>query len=504
MDDLDEQEEGRPASEGVRIIGADEAAAALEKGKAAGRRPDDAPRFGDVPPAPTGPRPQHRFPLSASREPPGAGRPQPQAGAGAPPVSAAPPPVPPEAPPDGRAGPDVSLPDDRLNVASPAAPEMPHWTDPPTGEVPKALVGDDADEDDLSVWAGVSRKARWRSSADQWDDDLDVGPQAGDEPPQGARDPTRSEHSDLYDFDEPLPSGPTAEVPPRPHARIETRKRAAATTAPAAGGEEMRMRVLTGVAVGAVALGAFALGTTTAALFAAVVVTACAFELFEALRKAGYLPATLPGLVATLSIMGGTYWKGERAIPLVLTLTFVTSMLWYLLGVVRARPTVNVAATVLGFVWVGVLGSFATLMLGSAPNHHGVGLLLGAVLTTVAFDVGSLLAGRSFGSHPLLPEVSPAKTWEGLLGGLTGSLVMAAVVVGNIHPWGTTEALRLGLLVAVVAPLGDLCESLVKRDIGIKDMSSVLPGHGGVLDRFDALLFVLPATYYLAQYLHVR
>jgi len=266
----------------------------------------------------------------------------------------------------------------------------------------------------------------------------------------------------------------------------------------------MRTRVATGVVVGAVALAAFALGTAAAALLATVVVVACAFELFEALRQRGYLPATLLGLVATVSIMAGAYWKGERAVPLVITLTLVTSLLWYLTGVVRARPTVNVAATVLGFVWVGVLGSYATLMLGGAPRHHGLGLLLGAVLTTVAFDVGSLLAGRTFGSHPLMPEISPNKTWEGLLGGLTGALLVAAVLVGNISPWTTPKALFLGLVVTVVAPLGDLCESMVKRDLDLKDMGNLLPGHGGVLDRFDALLFVLPATYYLAQYLKVH
>jgi phosphatidate cytidylyltransferase len=89
------------------------------------------------------------------------------------------------------------------------------------------------------------------------------------------------------------------------------------------------------------------------------------------------------------------------------------------------------------------------------------------------------------------------------MAGMAGSVVIGFVLVGSISPWGHFSALALGVVVAVMAPLGDLCESLLKRDLGVKDLGGLLPGHGGVLDRFDAMLFALPAVYYLIKLLAV-
>jgi phosphatidate cytidylyltransferase len=419
------------------------------------------------------------------------------------------------APPDPL--PDLSLPKEGLNVATDSSPDLPHWTEPPTGEVPRVLGGGDDDE----AWSGAaSRGPRWRDSHDNWDDELDMAALVDDEVRVGALDESRSERSDIYDFDEPLPSGPTPvvaddEIEPEPEpspAAVRTRTRARQRPPKPEGDDDrtdtqpdLPVRILTGVAILIVALIAFSRGTGGTAVLATVIVTACAFEAFTVLRRAGYLPAIPIGLLATVSIMGGAYWKGERAIPLVFALTLITTMLWYLLGVVRARPTINIMVTMGAFAWVGGLGAFASLMLVAVPNHHGVGLLIGAVLATVACDIGGFIAGRAIGRTPLMPEVSPHKTWEGAIGGLTGSLVASVAIVARIHPWNDIRhALLLGLVVAVVSPLGDLCESMIKRDLSLKDMGAILPGHGGVLDRFDSMLFVLPAAYYLALYLNIR
>lgn len=522
MDEPDEREEQegqtRPSAEGVRIIGAEEAQAALETGQAAGRRPDDEPRYGDVPPAPAGPRPAHRFPLPDSVDPASAvPRPplQPSAPAGTP--------TPPAGTPAGGHSPDLRPPPEGISLAPGSGPELPHWTEPPTGEMPH-LGGDSSaspsEDDDLAAWSSLgSRGLRWRDQAGDWDDVGDVAELGDHETRVGALDTTRSERSDLFSFDESFerleeertgghPVTPAEQPEPAPvepplrgrggagHARSHN-----ADGVGVGGGRDLPMAVAVGVGLFVLALIFFKLGPKPALALATVVVAACAMELYNQLRRVGFRPATLLGLCATVAIMVASYWRGEAAIPLIVVLVLVTTMLWYMLGVVEARPLINTAVTVLGFVWVGVFGAYAALLL---HQPHGVGLLLGAVLITVASDTLGFLAGSQFGRRPLAPEISPGKTWEGLILGGIGALIVAGALVAHIHPWHLSSALALGVVLVVTGPVGDLCESMIKRDLHLKDSGSVLPGHGGVLDRMDALLFALPATYYLAQYLRIH
>jgi len=233
-------------------------------------------------------------------------------------------------------------------------------------------------------------------------------------------------------------------------------------------------------------------------LLATAVVMACAFELFEVFQRAGLRPATLLGLTTCFALMWAAYARGAPAVSLVLFLAFVGSMLWYLLKVINARALLGVATTMLGIVWVGLLGSFGALMLAGGPR--GRMLLLGAIVCTVASDVGGLAVGALAGRSQIAPDVSPGKTVEGTLGGLALSIVFGIIVGLSSKVWGASfmNGLLLGLVVGVIAPIGDLSQSLVKRDLGMKDMGTALPGHGGFLDRFDSLLFALPATYFLA------
>jgi len=264
--------------------------------------------------------------------------------------------------------------------------------------------------------------------------------------------------------------------------------------------------VISGLVIGVVTLVFFKLGNVTAMIVATAVVTLAAVEAYAAFRKAGYRPATLLGLVATVSIMVATYDRGQKALPLVLALLVAFTLLWHLAGVDRgADPVLSTASTLLVFSWVGVFGSFGALLLNPAlfPDRHGIAFLLGAVVTVVAYDVGALAVGAWIGSHPLAPTVSPNKTWEGFIGGAVAAVLVAVIVVHLIHPWTIGSAAALGLVVVVVSPIGDLSESLIKRHLGLKDMGRILPGHGGVLDRVDGLLFVLPATYYLVTALHL-
>jgi phosphatidate cytidylyltransferase len=182
------------------------------------------------------------------------------------------------------------------------------------------------------------------------------------------------------------------------------------------------------------------------------------------------------------------------------------SFIWFLSGVEPAAdPIAGMASTIFVVGWVGGFGSFAALLLNPTlfPQRHGVAFLLAAVIITAAADVASLLVGSAFGRHPLAPSVSPSKTWEGFLGGAVAAVLVAVVVVHFIHPWTIGKAFVLGVVVAVVAPLGDLSQSMIKRHLGVKDMGRLMPGHGGILDRIDGLLFVLPATYFVVKAFHL-
>jgi phosphatidate cytidylyltransferase len=225
-------------------------------------------------------------------------------------------------------------------------------------------------------------------------------------------------------------------------------------------------------------------------------------ELYSATRRAGYKPAVLLGIAASAALPLAVYWRGLDAIPLLAFLTVAFAMLWFLVGAETESPLLNIGVTTFGVFYVGLLGSFAALML-KGWGDDGIGILIGAVVATVSYDVGGLVIGRTAGRAPL-SAASPNKTVEGLFGGMIVCVLVTTVVVSQIHPWGGAgDAFVLGVAAAIAAPLGDLCESMLKRDLGVKDMGSILPGHGGLLDRFDALLFVLPVTYEIARLLDV-
>jgi phosphatidate cytidylyltransferase len=271
----------------------------------------------------------------------------------------------------------------------------------------------------------------------------------------------------------------------------------------ARGGGDLLTRIATGVVLGGVAILCLAISKLLTLLLIAVVLLAASAEFFGSLRKVGYQPATLLGMVSVVALPLSVYWRGEGAIGLVLFLSLVAGILWYLLGIGGARPVPNLAVVILGIVYIGVLGSFGVLLL---DHSEGRGLLLAAILLAAGYDIGGYFIGRALGRSPLT-EVSPNKTIEGLIGGAISTVGVSVLIslfnVGPFdgNPFGFSDALIVGIVVAFIAPIGDLAESLIKRDLRIKDMGSILPGHGGVLDRCDALLFVLPSVYFMVRVL---
>jgi phosphatidate cytidylyltransferase len=596
--------------EGVRIIGAEEAQAAMEGGQVGRRLGEDDLRPGDVPPRPDpGLRPAARFPLPADisaptprvaparpGEPPTgdaeradeesageaeerasgheswpgevwdrddleltdngaavrpAAEPEPEGG----PLAEAEP-VPLEGA-DGTAGDswgdapwrrdsddddewrperwrdeplpeEVSLADDgdeqgpvvRVPSEASGSLPLPHWTEPPTGEVPQLLPEaepvDITAEEDLDAWASLGGSApRFRTDAEDWaESDFDFGASLRDDTTGlGA---LAEEVDDDAVFEEQVaqrrrrrgprpqrarPRDDDAAPPPPPR---PPRREPVPASGTSANASDLPTRLVTGIAVAVVALICLKLGRGPATAMVAVIVGLASLELFEAFRRAGHRPASVLGLLGSVALVVAAYKRGVRAFPDIGVLVLVFSMLWYLSGVVKARANANIGITLLGFGYVGGLGGFAGLLL---TQKDGVGLLLGMAICAVGYDLFGYFVGSQFGRSRIAPTISPNKTLEGLLAGMSAAIVLGVIVSGVIKltPWDTkvSYGLALGVVVAVMAPLGDLCESMIKRDLGVKDLGAILPGHGGVLDRFDAMLFCLPAVYYLARYLGI-
>jgi phosphatidate cytidylyltransferase len=270
-----------------------------------------------------------------------------------------------------------------------------------------------------------------------------------------------------------------------------------------AGDRDVPAAFMTGVGLAAVAVVSLWAGPAYFAAFAGLLVLVAQGELFGVLVKHHARPASLIGLVAGGLMMLGAYWRGEAATPAMFALGVVAAFLWFMTVPIDQRVHVvrDLGMTVLNMAWIPLLGGYliATLKLAD-----GDALVLWVIVLTFLFDTTAFLAGSISGGgwiqRPLAPNVSPKKSWEGIIiGAAFTTLASAALVTSfvSVFEGRRLAAVGLGLVISIAATFGDLAESLLKRDIGVKDMGTLLPGHGGVLDRIDSLLFVAPATFLL-------
>jgi phosphatidate cytidylyltransferase len=222
-------------------------------------------------------------------------------------------------------------------------------------------------------------------------------------------------------------------------------------------------------------------------------------EFFRMTRS--YRPLALAGYIGLGFMLYCAWYRTLSGVLASIGLLVLVTFLLGALGGVRPGITGRMAVTVLGGVYLGLgFGHLLLMRRLEAPagsSDAGMALVLTVVFGTWAGDTLAYFVGRYFGSTPMAPRLSPKKTWEGFLGGILGT-VLAVVLVGVYTDLKPSESLILGLVIAIVGPLGDLFESLVKRDVNVKDAGAFLPGHGGVLDRFDALLFSAVAVFYAA------
>ncbi|MFC2036590.1 phosphatidate cytidylyltransferase [Chloroflexota bacterium] len=232
-----------------------------------------------------------------------------------------------------------------------------------------------------------------------------------------------------------------------------------------------------------------------------VVAARSIYELFTLMGEAGYRPSLPASILAMVALVVAARFPELHLVGFVLAVSVMGTLVWQLLRPAEGKPTQSWALTLSGALWLGWLISHFVLLRDLSPAF-GLGLgtrwLVLMFLVTWCNDSVAYFVGKAAGRHPCCPYLSPKKTWEGTIGGWFGG-VAATMLLGYWLvdlPWG--HGLALGVLVASIAPFGDLAKSMVKRQMSVKDFSALIPGHGGMFDRVDSLLFVAPVMYYYA------
>nr|WP_156334677.1 phosphatidate cytidylyltransferase [Corynebacterium lowii] len=267
-------------------------------------------------------------------------------------------------------------------------------------------------------------------------------------------------------------------------------------------GRNLPVAVGVGVALGALVIAAVLAGPFGWYLLVSLAVGLATWEVSTRLKEADYV-ISRPVLVVGGQFLIWLTWPlgvgGMAAAYVAVALVVMYGRLFVQVDSVRARNYVrDVAISLFVLTWIPMFGSFAALISHLESDFAtGPMFIITFVACVVASDTGGYIAGVFFGSHPMAPAVSPKKSWEGFAGSLIGGATIGVLCVVFLlgHPWWL--GLAMGLLMAVCATLGDLVESQFKRDLGIKDMSGMLPGHGGMMDRLDGLLPAAMVTWLL-------
>lgn len=249
--------------------------------------------------------------------------------------------------------------------------------------------------------------------------------------------------------------------------------------------------------VGALLVSLFVLPSTFV-LFAGLTLALGSYEAVRALGAGGLRVPQSPVLVGALGMVVSTAVYGAAGLVIALAVAVCVVLVWRAVEAGGLLTLRDVAAGVFALAWVPFLGCFILLL---HAREHGAILVLLALLVPIANDTGGYIAGVLFGSHPMAPGISPKKSWEGFAGSLVAgtAVAVATLVLGLGAPWWA--GMIIGPVLVIVSTGGDLSESLLKRDLGIKDMGTLLPGHGGVLDRVDSMLLSAPVTYILLELL---
>jgi phosphatidate cytidylyltransferase len=261
-------------------------------------------------------------------------------------------------------------------------------------------------------------------------------------------------------------------------------------------GRNLPVAIGVGLGLGGLVLLTLLTIKATFLIYMGVALAVALHELDTALRTRGIRIPVIPVALGGAAMLTSAYWAGGGAVAAAFALTVVVIFGWRLFGGTEGYVK-DVSAGVLAVAYLPLLGSTVSAMLASADGGRRV---LAFIILTICSDIGGYFAGITLGrtgAHKLAPAISPKKTWEGLAGSAVASIGAGAIVLPvSLHGYWW-QGVITGAAAVVAAVLGDLVESMIKRDLDIKDMGSLLPGHGGVLDRLDSLLVCAPVVWLL-------
>ena len=415
--------------------------------------------------------------------------------------------------------------------------QLPHWTEMPTGEVPRFGKTDDQPTRRIVIGANDSGRDRDNSdNSDVWsaynepDSSASTGARRpsfetttpppvssprregriviGTDPTDERRRPVARDASGAQSRPVSRPAsrgGSSSSSRSSSSARGAQVTRAQRSSSGPSAGRDLPTATAVGALLAAVFIASLMWRPAAVMLLIAVLIGVAAFEFFTQANVSGYRPSTVIGVVGCVAAPLCAYWIGDAALPLVLVFGFIATVVVFVgSDGIESGPVPNAAIMMLAMMWIGLMSSYAALILrfssanGAAFVHVGTDTLFIVVIGVIANDMAAYFTGTAMGRTPLRDWISPAKSIEGLIGGTVGTFFAVVLVGMQSTTWNSFgDWILLALVISVMAPLGDLAESMFKRNLNVKDFGTVLRGHGGVLDRFDSLLFVLPAAYYL-------
>jgi phosphatidate cytidylyltransferase len=272
-------------------------------------------------------------------------------------------------------------------------------------------------------------------------------------------------------------------------------------------GRDLPAAIISAVVLVGAILASLLFWKTAFMVIVAIAVVVAIWELHRGLQAKDIDIPEQPLMIGGVVMVVVAYFWGAPALVTATAVSALITMLWLLRRGVDGYVQ-NATASVFSLIYVPFLGSFVALLLAEGEGPNGGGLddpgvqgIITFIAITVASDTGGYVAGVLFGKHPMAPVISPKKSWEGFAGSAVFCLVAGWALVVYLLEGDWWVGLVLGAVAVVMATLGDLCESVIKRDLGIKDMSQVIPGHGGLMDRLDSLLATIAPTWLLLHYL---